>query len=84
MEGWLLFVVVHDDINGACCYTLDMEVAVDIAFEHRGACSVLIIGIQAARAEKRTVHKDADKNEIRQRIQNGIQFVSSHLGEQLC
>ena len=85
MTDLYLFVVVHEDVNGACCVTVNMEEAVKVAFNHRGKRSVVIIGIQASRAEKRTIHKDAEHDEIRNRIKNGIQFVTTGLGgDPLC
>ena len=80
MTSLPLFVVVHEKINGTCCVTMDMEEAVDVAFNHRGECSVVVIDIQASRAEKRTIHQDADSDEIRRRIKNGIQFSATGIG----
>ena len=85
MRSWVLFVVVQEGVRGTCCVTVDMEEAVEVAFNHRGDCSVLVIGIQASRAEKRTIHVNADEEEIRNRILNGIQFVTIGIGsEPLC
>ena len=80
MEGQYMFVVAHERINGACCVTTDMEEAVTTAFNHRGECSVVIVSIDTMRAEKRTIHQEADKDEIRRRIRNGIQFSQTGIG----
>ena len=80
MTSGPLLVVVHEKINGACRVTGDIEEAVEVAFNHRGECSVVVIDMQASRAEKRTIHKEADRDEIRRRINNGIQFSGTGIG----
>ena len=86
MKNWFLLVVVQDGLRGECCVTTDIDEAVRIAFEHRGECSVVVISIETSRAEKRPIHRDADQDEIRNRVLNGIQLSeNSAIGSrQLC
>ena len=81
MTGWFLFVVLNDGVNGDCfTTTTDIEEAVTVAYNHRGECSVVVVCIDTCRAEKRTIHQDAGNDEIRRRINNGIQFAETGIG----
>ena len=80
MTGWFLFVVAQERVNGKCFVTTDIEEAVTVAYNHRGECSVVVVCIDTCRAEKRTIHQDADNEEIRNRIKNGIQFSETGFG----
>ena len=80
MTGWFLFVVSHESLKGDCCVTTDIEEALTVAFNHRGECAVIVVCIDTCLAEKRTIAHDADCDEIRRRIENGMQLSSSGLG----
>ena len=60
-----LFVVVHDKINGACCVTVDMEEAVEVAFNHRGSVLLwsLIFRHRGLRNERFTKMQTATKSD---------------------
>ena len=80
MNGRFLLLVVHKSVNGDCLVTTDIEQAVTVAYKHRGECSVVVACADTWLAEKRTIHKDADTDEIRNRIKSGMQLSKLGIG----